>query len=218
MEPRRFVEQILAEKLHARVVVVGADFHFGYGRRGTPETLRAFESEFGYKTVVVPQEQYDGKPVSSTEIRRMLAQGRIPEANGMLGFPFFLEGTVVHGNRLGRTIGFPTANLLPPEEKFLPPNGVYFSRTLLDGGSFYGITNIGRKPTIKADNPLSAETFLFDFDRDIYGSRIRVELLEHIRPEEDYGSLEGLQRQLREDRSTGAALMDKIKLDKRNKI
>lgn len=214
MKPLEFIKQVLVEQLHSKIIIVGNDFYFGYQRQGSVETLMQYEQEFGYRTVVVPQVLHKDEAISSTRIKQTLEQGYMEEANEMLGYSFYVEGTVEHGNQIGRTIGVPTANIIPDDEKFLPPNGVYFSRIILDNMEYYGITNIGCKPTIQGNNPQSVETNIFDFNQDIYGKTMKVELLVYERPETKYQSLELLAAQLQKDVIFGKELYSKIMLDK----
>lgn len=121
------------------------------------------------------------------------------EANYLLGYDYFVTAEVTHGNALGREIGFPTANQLPPKEKLLPPNGVYASKVEIDGVTYYGVSNIGCKPTIEGEYPIGVETFIFDFDEKIYGKEIKVSLKKFIRPEQKFSSVKELKEQLAKD-------------------
>lgn len=214
IRPLDFIKRILVEQLDAKKIIVGDDFRFGYQRQGDVALLKEYESIYDYETIVIPQVIYKDKPISSTRIKATLDQGEIEEANRMLGYCFYVEGNVIKGNQIGRTLGVPTANLLPEDEKYLPPNGVYFSRVLLGSEEFYGITNIGNKPTIIGERPKNVETHIFNFDRDIYGQHIRVELLSFERPEMKYESLDQLKQQLQKDIFFGTEKYQKIVLDK----
>ncbi|MCI8488977.1 MAG: bifunctional riboflavin kinase/FAD synthetase [Lachnospiraceae bacterium] len=201
MEPEEFVS-MLVRQLHVKCMVVGTDFCFGHNRRGDYRLLLKLAGQYGYEVEVVDKVQADGRDISSTFVREEILAGRIERANGLLGYYYFVQGTVVHGNEIGRTLRAPTANLLPPENKLLPPFGVYVTRTsfLANPDKKYGgITNVGCKPTIKGRNPAGVETHLFDFQRQIYGADIVVEFLASVRPEVKFDSLDELKRQLQKD-------------------
>ena len=201
MEPEAFVE-MLVKRLHARSIVVGTDFNFGHNRRGDYRLLQRLADAYGYEVFVVDKVQENGRDISSTFIREEISAGRIEYANKLLGYPYFVQGTVLHGNEIGRTLGVPTANLIAEEEKLLPPFGVYVTRTsfLDDQTKVYGgITNVGRKPTITGDHPAGVETHLFDFSGMIYQKNIKVEFLAPVRPEMRFASLEELKLQMHKD-------------------
>lgn len=219
MSPEQFIKKVLVEQLHSKRIIVGNDFTFGYQRQGTVELLKRYEKQFGYQTVVIPQVFYKDNPISSTRIKQTMDRGGIQEANQMLGYSFFAEGIVVYGNQIGRRVfGVPTANITPADDKYLPPNGVYFSRILLEKEEYYGITNIGNKPTIQGNNPRNIETHLFDFDRDIYGQFMKVELLAFERPETRFPSMALLAEQLHRDVAFGKQMQSKIILDKPGEV
>ena len=156
---------------------------------------------YGYELCVFPKIKEDGEVISSTRIRRELAQGRIEKANRLLGDPYFVRGEVVHGNALGRTIGMPTANLLPGEQKLLPVYGVYATRVEVEGKTYGGVTNVGVKPTIGADRA-NVETTLLDFEGNLYGKQMTVYFLDFLRPEQRFDSLDELKAQISRDKET----------------
>lgn len=207
MEPETFL-QMLTEKIPVQCIVAGTDFRFGKNRSGDYGTLIACEEKFGYHAEIVEKLQDNGEDISSTRIRKEVEAGNIPEANRLLGYTYFITGEVVVGNQLGRTIDVPTANLLPPVEKLLPPNGVYASVTEVDGKFYAGISNIGRKPTVGDGEPLGVETHLFGFSEDIYGKTIRVELVDYIRPEAKFGSLSELKEHMAKDMERSRELLE----------
>lgn len=200
MEAEDFVREIV-KRLRVRCMVVGTDFRFGYKRRGDYQMLRSLAGTYGYELVVVEKMQYKGRDISSTYIREELQSGNIALANRLLGYPYFLQGQVIHGNRVGRTLGFPTVNIKLPGEKLLPPFGVYLSQVQLEGNRYGGITNIGKKPTVQGKNSdiVGAETYIYNFSRDVYDRDIRVDILEYVRPEICFSSVEELKRQLDTD-------------------
>lgn len=205
MEAEVFIEEVLCGCLHAAYLVVGRDFCFGKNRRGDVGMLQAYAAKGFFQLEVVEKETAQGQEISSTQIRKQLQNGSMEAVADMLGFPYFLEGVVVEGNRLGRTWGIPTANIMVNQSKQIPPHGVYFSRVWVGQECFAGITNLGNKPTIGEGYQEGAETFLFDFDREIYSEKIRVELLHFLRKEHKFDDLEGLKKQLQEDISKGMA-------------
>lgn len=199
MEPEDFLKKIVTE-MNVRCMVAGRDFHFGHNRSGDYHTMLAYAHELGYEVEVMEKIQYEERDISSTFVREEIAKGEIEKANYLLGYHFFVQGTIVHGNHMGGPVlGFPTVNLLPPPEKLLPPNGVYLTETEIEGRVYQGISNVGYKPTIEGNNPLGVETHLLDFDRNIYGSQIKVDFLERVRPELKFSSVEELKRQMQEN-------------------
>ena len=200
MTPETFIREMLVERMDAKLICVGEDFHFGKDRRGDVDMLSKYAPQYGYELCVFPKIKEDGEVISSTRIRGELAQGRIEKANRLLGDPYFVRGEVVHGNALGRTIGMPTANLLPGEQKLLPAYGVYATRVEADGKIYGGVTNVGVKPTIGADRA-NVETTLLHFDGNLYGKQITVYFLEFLRPEQRFDSLEELKAQMSRDKA-----------------
>lgn len=199
MEPEVFVRDVLAGQLHAAYVAVGEDFRFGYQRRGDTGLLQALGEQCGFQVEVIEKEKSHGRDISSTYVREALHEGNLPLANELLGYRYFVSGEVLHGRQIGRTLGLPTTNLLPPAEKLLPPNGVYLTRTMLEDEVYHGITNIGYKPTVGGETKKGVETYLFDFDGDLYGRHLTVEFLEFERPEQKFKSLEELKARILSD-------------------
>lgn len=208
IEPEDFIKQILVEKLDAKVIVVGNDFRFGHKRRGDVDMLKAMEDVFGFKVISYPKKTWKDTVISSSVIRDELQKGNLEAVNAMLGQPYYIHGRVLHGRKIGRTLGMPTTNLIPASNKLLPPVGVYISRTIIDGISYPGMTNIGYKPTVGAEKNIGVETFLFDFDGDLYGKEIDVELLTFIRPEIKFGSIDELRHKMDEDLDYGRKFFD----------
>lgn len=198
MEADVFVRWIV-KNLNVKCIVVGDDFHFGHNRVGDHHLLAQMADEMGYELIVVDKIKDGERDISSTYIREEIAAGHIRKANELLGYPFFIKGKVVHGRQLGRTIGIPTVNLTVPQEKLLPPNGVYMTKVLVKDNWYLGVTNIGCKPTISGKNPIGAETYIIDFSQDVYGQDIMVELHEFIRPEMKFDSIEELKSRMSAD-------------------
>lgn len=198
MEAEDFIRWIV-EALHVKCFVVGDDFCFGHNRRGDYRMLLAFAKELDYEVVVHKKMQEDGRDISSTFVREEVEKGNLEKANHLLGYPYFVEGVVLHGRQIGRTIGIPTINLIPPEEKLLPKFGVYATLVTVGEHTYQGVTNVGCKPTIEGKNPVGVETHLLHFSADLYGKEVKVEFLKHIRPEIKFASVEELKQQMAED-------------------
>lgn len=199
MEAEEFVRKILVERLHVRYLAVGTDFRFGCQRRGDYRLLQRLSAECGYEVEVVEKACWQGEEISSSRIRRELEQGRMELVNQLLGYAYSVTGEVLHGRKIGRTLGMPTTNIVPSERKLLPPNGVYATRTVIAGELFEGITNIGYKPTVGAEPRKGVETYLFDLDRNLYGETLTVRFYGHERPERKFDSLEELKKRIGQD-------------------
>lgn len=198
MEAEKFIEEMV-RRLKVKWVIAGTDFRFGHNRRGDYHMLQQYADVYGYRVRVVQKMQYQGRDISSTYIREELLKGNMELANELLGYAYFIQGKITHGNQIGRTIGFPTVNIRPPENKLLPPFGVYVSRIEIEGQCYQGITNIGKKPTIDGDSPAGAETYIYDFHRDVYEKQARVSILAFVRPEMKFDGIDSLRRQLEKD-------------------
>ena len=185
-----FAEEILAKRLGARHVAVGFDFHFGKGRKGTPERLVEFGARFGFSVSVASPLRDDGEPVSSSAIRRALGAGDVARADRLLGYPWLVEGRVGHGDRRGRELGYPTANLsLPPETALR--HGIYAVRARANGSWRDGVASFGRRPTFGGGAPL-LEIHLFDFDGNLYDAPLLVAFFAYLRPEMAFDGAEAL--------------------------
>ncbi len=206
LSPRDFVQRLLVEGLQVKTIVVGEDFHFGAGRVGDVDTLRELGEEFGFTVapvVLLSQEQSESLLVSSTAIRRALAGGDIEKVNDMLGRPHEIRGVVIHGDKRGRTIGFPTANV-QMYDMVVPADGVYTgSVKLADGTEYRSAVNIGKRPTFHQNQSESLlEAHLLDFDEDIYDQEITVRLLKYLRSERRFAGADKLAAQLQRDIET----------------
>ena len=185
-----FITDYLVAEHGAVHLVAGHDFHFGYKGEGNPQRLRELCAELGIGCDIVPKVELEGRTISSTYIRTLIAQGEIARANQFLGHPHVLTGTVRHGKRLGSSLGFPTANLIFPAGLLVPALGVYVTRAVLeDGQSYAAVTNVGHRPTVDDGDSLTAEAFLLDFDGDLYGRKVRLEFYDYLRPERKFDSL-----------------------------
>lgn len=203
ISPEEFITDILAKKLHAGYIAAGPDVSFGDKGAGNYVLLQALARELGYEVQIIDKVYFYGKEISSTYVRKELAKGHMETVTELLGAPYGISGTVTHGNRFGRTIGMPTANILPAASKLLPPNGVYYSEVLLRGEVHKGITNIGYKPTVSDERQLGVETYIYDFHKDIYEEEIVARLLAFQREEKKFEGKEALQEQMARDIEDG---------------
>lgn len=202
-EPEEFVHRFLAEQMQAAYICAGSDLSFGKNGAGDYELLAGFAREYDYRVELVDKVMVDREEVSSSRVREAVRRGRMEQVTRMLGTPYSVTGYVEHGRELGRTIGMPTANLAPEHDKLLPPNGVYYSRVVIDNRSYKGITNVGCKPTVSDECVMGVETYLYDFTEDIYGRDIRVQLLAFRRPEMKFDGVESLRAQMMKDIAAG---------------
>ncbi|HAG68664.1 MAG TPA: bifunctional riboflavin kinase/FMN adenylyltransferase [Lachnospiraceae bacterium] len=206
--PADFIEDILLYRMRARALVCGPDLRYGYKGRGDIRLLKSYEKEGEFTAHVVEKELWRGEEISSSRIREQILSGSIEEANSMLVMPFMFFGEVVHGRRLGRTIGMPTVNLLPDTEKLMPPSGVYYSKVRHLDTEYRSITNIGTKPTIvkkdgREEPVKGVETYIYNFNDEIYGDQLLVFILSFVRPEINFGSIEALKEGMRRDIEKG---------------
>lgn len=201
MKPEAFVKKILVDEMHVKYVVVGKDYRFGKDRAGDVSLLENMGKIYGFAVLAMDKLSYENKIVSATYIRQCILEGNMEEIPAFLGRNYSVSGCVFEGKRLGRTIGIPTANLLPEKGKIYPPEGVYVSKISIAGEAdcYYGITNIGDNPTVNDTGSVTIETNIFDFDRDIYKKAIRIEFLSYIRGEKKFSGVEELKKQLCED-------------------
>lgn len=196
MKPEIFIKDIIVKQLGAKVVVTGRDFCFGSGRSGNVEMLAEYAQRYGYRLIVVDSVMQNGEKVSSSNIKECIGQGKIEEANRMLGYSYFVYGKVVKGNQIGRTIDTKTVNVLPEKNKVLMPNGVYKTNIIIGGEKYKSITNVGECPTVRDNREITVETHVFDFDREIYDSYVKIEFEKYIREERKFLNLEDLKRQI----------------------
>lgn len=196
-----FVKNILIEKLNAVAVVTGYDFHFGKNRQGTPKAMEAMAKEFGFDYICIDAlTDNNGVSWSASRIRLALEHGDVDETTQILGRPFMFEGEVIHGKALGRTIGFPTANVLPLEY-LRPMKGVYAVKAKIIGEDIWrdAIANIGNRPTVEGEHHTLIEVHLLDWDGDLYGKRLRTALLGFVRKEKKFDGIDSLKQQIEKD-------------------
>lgn len=202
-QPLDFLSRYLAKQMRTAYLCAGPDVSFGKGGAGDYALLARYAEHFGYQVELIEKVRVKGEEVSSTRVREAVRAGNMQDVTLMLGAPYSVSGRVVHGRALGRTLGMPTANLLPDAGKLLPPNGVYYSRAFLNDRSYRGITNVGCKPTVSEEQVVGVETYLYDFEGEIYDRDMTVELLTFRRPERAFESVEALRRQIGEDVESG---------------
>ncbi len=200
IEPETFVKEFVAKKIGLKKILLGYDHFFGKNREGTFELLMKLSAEMGFSIEKVEPYEEDGIIISSTKIRHLLLEAGVAAANKYLGYPYMVRGKVVHGNGRGSGIGFPTANIRPPDiYKLLPGNGVYVVSTKIDGTQHYGMANIGLRPTITTDIKPTLEVNVFDFDGDLYGKSLSVYFHKFLREEKRFSSVEALVYQIEKD-------------------
>jgi riboflavin kinase / FMN adenylyltransferase len=201
LDAEAFVSTILVDQLRVQKIIIGYDHRFGKNRTANIDDLISFGTQYGFEVEQISAQEIDEISISSTKIRTALEEGDIQLANEYLGYRCFLSGTVVKGKQLGRTIGFPTANIsLEEDYKLVPQNGVYVVRAEIDGKTIYGMMNIGFNPTVQGKKK-TIEVHLFDFDSDIYNCKIQVSILQRIRSEKKFESVEVLKDQLKKDKT-----------------
>lgn len=195
-----FLKEYLVEGIGLEHLVLGFDHSFGKNREGNYESLEKLTGKYNFDLYKVEELKGESR-INSTTIRNLLAEGNLPKAKEILGADYTFEGKIVTGDRRGSTIGFPTANVhLSDEHKLLPKNGVYFVKVVLEQGEFYGMMNIGYRPTVSSGKDIYIEVNIFDFDKDIYGQKIKVVLKDYIRDEKKFNSLDDLVKQLSKDK------------------
>ena len=203
-----FMKEYLVDRFHADTLIIGYDHRLGRSSTASREELAALAATVGLRTRIVEEVHCGDRKVSSTQIRNALAAGEVREAAEMLGYRYSLLGVVVAGNRLGRTMGFPTANMeLYEPLKIVPANGVYAVEAEVLGRRHGGICNIGTRPTVGAGNARTIETNIFGFNDDIYGLDLRISFIERIRDEHRFSSMEDLRHQLENDRKIAEKLL-----------
>jgi riboflavin kinase/FMN adenylyltransferase len=210
-DPETFVRNVMVDWLHVVEVWVGANFLFGHDRAGTFSVLRSLGARHGFRAEKIDAVRYKDFVVSSTRIRRLLAEGRVDEAGALLGHHYFIDGTVVRGAGRGREIGVPTANL-QTENELLPPAGVYATVASIDGVAYPSVTNVGMRPTFGDVDRLQIETHLFDAPGDLYGARVRLSFVQRLRDERRFPDVDALRAQIDADIRAARRLFARISL------
>lgn len=201
--PEDFARDILAGQMQVRFLAAGTDLSFGAKGAGNAALLRRLGPELGFQVETIDKVCLEGQEVSSTLVRTRVEQGEMESVERLLGMPYMVAGQVVPGRQLGRTLGFPTVNLLPEKDKLLPPKGVYLSRVRHGDKIYRAISNVGFKPTVTKEHVIGVESYLYDFFGDLYGETIEVHLCAFRRPERRFDSVEALQKQLEDDIAAG---------------
>lgn len=205
-----FVREILVEQFHIQKIIIGHDHRFGRNRTANIDDLIDFGKKYGFEVEQISAQEINEISVSSTKIRNALEEGDIVLANKYLGYEYFLTGTIIKGKQLGRTIGFPTANLKIEENyKLIPRNGVYIVSSIINNKTVFGMMNIGFNPTVNGENQ-TIEIHFFDFEADLYHQKITVSLLHRIRSEQKFDSVVLLKEQLEKDRNYAKAFLNKL--------
>ncbi|PZP42563.1 MAG: riboflavin biosynthesis protein RibF [Pseudopedobacter saltans] len=204
----QYIEDFLWKKFRPKCVIIGYDHRFGHGRMGDYKLLESYGNSLGFEVKEIPQQVQNEISISSTKIREALLKGDIKTADNCLGHPYFFEGMVIKGNQLGRTIGFPTANLDTGDpEKLVPENGVYAVKVGLNGKQYLGMMNIGIRPTVGGTSR-TIEVNILDFDKDIYGETLKIDVIAYLRGEQKFAGLDALKSQLAKDRESVRLLLD----------
>ena len=198
MEPERYVKELLVDKFNAKDVFCGFNYRYGFKAAGDGELLMKLGEKYGFTLNQIPPVMVDGEVVSSTLIRQMIRSGDIDECDRFLGRNYSIGGEVVVGNRFGKSIGFPTSNIMIDETMETPPNGVFITNCVYNGVKYPSITNVGVKPTI-GTFAKNMETHIFNFDKELYGKHILIEFIRMTRPEAKFSSVEELQKQIGRD-------------------
>ena len=210
LKAEEFVSSILVDKFQIQKIIIGHDHRFGRNRTANIDDLIAFGAEYDFEVEQISAQEIQDVSVSSTKIRKALNEGNMNLANDYLGYNYFLSGEVVKGKQLGRTIGFPTANIQIEEDyKLIPKNGVYVVKAKIDQKEVFGMMNIGFNPTVNGEKQ-TIEVYLFDFDADIYGQKIEVSLLDYVREEQKFGSVDLLKAQLNHDKKTALDFVNQL--------
>ena len=198
MAPEDFAVQLIFQAMRCKVLVVGENYRFGKNHAGNVALLQQLGAQYGVEVICIPAVMAQGERVSSTRVRKALVEKDLDLVNALLTEPYFIYGEVVQGKQLGRTIGFPTINVVADPQKLFPPNGVYATKSLYDGQYYPGVTNVGIAPTVHGTRKI-VETHLFDFHQVIYGKYIRTQLYAFIRPEQKFDSVDALQKRMTVD-------------------
>lgn len=210
LSPREFIAEIINKKLNASYIICGKDYRFGKKASGDVNTLKKYEERYNYKTSIVDFEKEDDiNKISSNHLRDLIREGNIKKVNKLLGRPYKIKGRVVDGMKRGRTLNFPTANLKLSFNYVLPVDGVYLTRINIDNKSYYALSNVGSNPTF-GENNRKVETYILDFDRDIYGENISVEFLEFFRYDIKFSSKEELIEQMNSDKKKAYLYLENL--------
>lgn len=207
LTPEEFVKRILIDRLGAKAVSCGYNFHFGKNAQGNADTLREEGKKYGLEIFVAEKVTVDSIDVSSTVIKNLLSDGGVDKANKLLGYDYTMKREVCHGKEIGRIINFPTINQRFVKERFLPKRGVYASVAEVEGKKYMAVTNIGINPTVADENDITAETNIIGYNGDLYGKAIPVSLVEYIREEKKFDNIKALAGQIEHDRQCAVEIL-----------
>jgi riboflavin kinase/FMN adenylyltransferase len=207
----QFVTEYLIKSIGLKEIIIGYDHHFGKGRGGSIETLMEMGEQNNFIVDRINEVNINGDKISSTAIRNALADGNVKHANKLLGRYYSFSGEVVHGDKRGRTLGFPTANIkLDDEDKLLPALGIYVVEFFVKGNKHYGLLSIGRRPTFYNEGNIVPEVYIYSFDEDIYDEFVTVNVMQRLRGEEKFSSVENLVEQMNKDKEAGLEILEKL--------
>ncbi len=208
LSPEDFIVKYLIDGIGLGEIVIGYDHHFGKGRGGNVNILRSIGKEKNFNTTVIPSYSLEDKIINSTKVRNELMEGNVALAAKMLGRRYKFSGTVIHGDKRGKALGYPTANIeLETKEKLLPLIGIYAVKVRLSNMSYNGLLSIGKRPTFYIDGEVVSEVYIYDFDKQIYGEKITIELVERLRGEQKFDSTDELIAQMNKDRENGIKVL-----------
>ena len=211
LNPEKFIDKFVVKGIGTKEIVIGYDHHFGKGRGGNQDFLKNMGSKSGFDVSIIPEYKMGNVTVSSSKIRKALFEGDILKANEYLGMQYTFSGTVIEGDKRGRELGFPTANLnLDDEDKLLPAIGIYAVEVTLKSDKKYGLLSIGKRPTFYESGEVVPEVYLFDFDDNIYGEELTVSMVDRIRGEEKFSSADELIEQMNKDKEIGLEILSKL--------
>jgi riboflavin kinase/FMN adenylyltransferase len=209
--PEEFVEKYLVAGIGLKEIIIGYDHHFGKGRDGNFYILQELGRKFNFAVTLIPEFSVDGETVSSTKIRNSLLAGDVVKAGKMLGRPYSFTGKIVRGDGRGKKLGFPTANIsVDNQDKLIPANGIYAAKCIVDNEKHFGLLSIGSRPTFHKDGIVIPEFYIFDFNRDIYERIMQVNMIEKIRDEEKFNSVDELIIQMKKDEEIGKEILSKL--------
>jgi riboflavin kinase/FMN adenylyltransferase len=210
MSAQEYIEHFMVGIFHPHSIVIGYDHRFGHDRKGDMKMMEAYAPIYNYELTEIAPQLIDDAAVSSTKIRHAITDGRMEEASHMLGRNYSVKGTVMHGNKLGRTLGYPTANIQPQEkEQIIPANGIYAIQAIHDNTQYNGMLSVGFNPTVTDKKELRIEANLFDFDKDIYDDTLEIFFVKKLREEQKFDSLDALKEQLHRDKEETINLLNR---------
>lgn len=211
LSAQQYIRDFLIGKFHPHTIVIGYDHHFGNDRGGNIRLLEKEQTVYGYKLIEIPEQVVDEASISSTKIRNALLNGNVQESAAMIGRYYRIKGTVVKGNQLGRTIGYPTANIqLSDEAQLLPAMGIYCVQVKHENVLYGGMLSIGYNPTVTSEKTIKIEVHIFDFYKDIYGDAVEILFVDKMRNEEKFSSLEELKMQLKKDEAAAREILEHV--------